>query len=173
MSRGFAEEETHNVCKVCDYAIKNENCPGCGFSFESFSIKEHDAAIRRQTIEEQSYQRGKRDAIDKLMKYAFDLMCGYDENGMIGKYCRGIGCSATNCEYKYLENYAEDIKKEQMKGDRLNCGENSDCDECEYFGRPSDAPETVEKDCMWEMVREENEPVEPPCMRREEGRGEE
>lgn len=52
MSRGFAEEETHDVCKVCDYAIRNEECPGCGFSFESFSIKEHDAAIRRQTIEE-------------------------------------------------------------------------------------------------------------------------
>ena len=52
MSRGFAEEETHDVCKVCDYAIRNEECPGCGFSFESFSIKEHDAAIRKQTIEE-------------------------------------------------------------------------------------------------------------------------
>lgn len=46
--------------------------------------------------------------------------------------------------------------------------EYSDCDECEYFGRPSDAPETVKKDCMWEMVREEKEPVEPPCMRRED-----
>lgn len=51
MSRGFAEEHVHNVCKVCDYAIRNEKCPGCGFSFESFSIKEHDAAIRRQTID--------------------------------------------------------------------------------------------------------------------------
>lgn len=55
MSRGFAEEETHDVCKVCDYAIRNEECPGCGFSFESFSIKEHDAAVRaeeqRKTIE--------------------------------------------------------------------------------------------------------------------------
>ena len=52
MSRGFAEEETHDVCKVCDYAIRNEECPGCGFGFESFSIKEHDAEIRRQTLKE-------------------------------------------------------------------------------------------------------------------------
>jgi hypothetical protein len=52
MSRAFAEEETYDVCKVCDYAIRNEDCPGCGLFFQSFSIKEHDAAIRRQTIEE-------------------------------------------------------------------------------------------------------------------------
>lgn len=52
MSRVFAEEESHEVCKFCDYAIRNEECPGCGFSFKAFSIKEHDAEIRRQTIEE-------------------------------------------------------------------------------------------------------------------------
>lgn len=51
MNRIFAEEESHEVCKVCDHAIKNEECPGCGFSFASFSIRERDAEIRRQTIE--------------------------------------------------------------------------------------------------------------------------
>ena len=55
---------------------------------------------------------------------------------------------------------------EQMNENRLNCGENSDCDECEYFGRPSDAPETVEKDCMWSLLKEKGEEDLPPCVRR-------
>ena len=55
---------------------------------------------------------------------------------------------------------------DQMNENRLNCGENSDCDECEYFGRPSDAPETVEKDCMWSLLKEKGEEDLPPCVRR-------
>lgn len=37
------------------------------------------------------------------------------------------------------------------------------CVKCEYFGRPADVPETVEKDCMWEMLREEGTSPIPPC----------
>lgn len=37
------------------------------------------------------------------------------------------------------------------------------CVRCEYFGRHPDAPETVDKDCMWEMLREEGTSSIPPC----------
>lgn len=43
---------------------------------------------------------------------------------------------------------------------------NQKCENCEYFGRPEDAPETVEKDCMWECYREEDESYIPPCKRK-------
>lgn len=40
------------------------------------------------------------------------------------------------------------------------------CDGCEYFGRPEDAPETTEKDCMWECCKEDDESHIPPCKRK-------
>lgn len=108
----------------------------------------HDAEIRRQTIEE-------------LLK----TLC-------IGcAYLKGIECTnKKGCPcvlgQKYVVEKANELL-EQMKGDRLNCGENSDCDECEYFGRPSDAPETVEKDCMWRLIKElRHEEDLPLCVRR-------
>ena len=32
----------------------------------------------------------------------------------------------------------------------------SRCEQCEYFGKASDAPETVEEDCMWQTCEDEN-----------------
>lgn len=36
-----------------------------------------------------------------------------------------------------------------LSGMELPCGERRDCENCIYFGRPSDAPGTVEKDCLY------------------------
>ena len=43
---------------------------------------------------------------------------------------------------------------------------NEKCKNCECFGRPGDAPETVEKDCMWEWYKEDDESYIPPCKRK-------
>ena len=37
-----------------------------------------------------------------------------------------------------------------------------DCSSCCYYGRPSDAPETVEEECMY--IPAEDEDYTPPCM---------
>lgn len=41
------------------------------------------------------------------------------------------------------------------------------CEKCKYFGKAADAPETVEKDCMWEVLREEGTSCVPPCEEEE------
>lgn len=42
------------------------------------------------------------------------------------------------------------------------------CENCIYYGKLIDAPDSVENDCMWEMLREEGEGPEPPCEEEEE-----
>lgn len=37
------------------------------------------------------------------------------------------------------------------------------CVGCKYFGRASDAPETVEEDCMWQPYEDEEYEEAPPC----------
>lgn len=39
-----------------------------------------------------------------------------------------------------------------------------ECENCSYYGRPSDAPETTEKDCMYTPTEEDME-CTPPCQR--------
>lgn len=44
------------------------------------------------------------------------------------------------------------------------------CEQCYYYGRPADAPETVEEQCMYmpdeDDVDEEGDTIYvPPCMR--------
>lgn len=41
----------------------------------------------------------------------------------------------------------------------------SKCSECKYYGQAVDAPDTVENDCMWEMLREKDEDSTPPCCK--------
>lgn len=38
-----------------------------------------------------------------------------------------------------------------------------DCNRCFYYGRPSDAPETVDEECMY--ISTEDEDYTPPCER--------
>lgn len=38
-----------------------------------------------------------------------------------------------------------------------------ECNNCFYYGRSSDAPETVEDDCMY--IPDEDEDYTPPCQR--------
>lgn len=35
------------------------------------------------------------------------------------------------------------------------------CIRCEYYGKPSDAPETVEEGCMWDMCHDKEEESRP------------
>lgn len=42
----------------------------------------------------------------------------------------------------------------------------SECENCVYFGRAADAPETVEKDCMWTPSDENG--FNRPCEEEEE-----
>ena len=35
------------------------------------------------------------------------------------------------------------------------------CVRCEYYGKPSDAAETVEEGCLWDMCHDENEECRP------------
>lgn len=45
------QDVNHKVCKVCDFYDKND-CPYCGMAFEGFSLKEHDAKVRADAIDE-------------------------------------------------------------------------------------------------------------------------
>ena len=52
----------------------------------------------------------------------------------------------------------------------MKIGKNKkDCENCFYYGRMSDAPESVKKDCMYAMDHDEDEEGfiinEPPCER--------
>ena len=51
---------------------------------------------------------------------------------------------------------------------KLSHGEEikSRCEQCVYFGKASDAPETVEEDCMWQTCEDENCTL--PCEKGEE-----
>lgn len=48
----------------------------------------------------------------------------------------------------FIESYEEEQDQEECKG-------------CEYYGIPSDAPETVEKGCLWDMRHDEEEDCRP------------
>lgn len=40
----------------------------------------------------------------------------------------------------------------------------TDCEKCCYYGKPSDAPETTEEECMY-IPTEEDMDYTPPCQR--------
>lgn len=40
-----------------------------------------------------------------------------------------------------------------------------DCNSCIYYGRPSDAPETVDEECMYIPTEDEDYNYTLPCMR--------
>lgn len=37
------------------------------------------------------------------------------------------------------------------------------CENCEFFKKVADASESAEKDCMWEILRDEGTSRVPPC----------
>lgn len=84
-------------------------------------------------------------------KVARVVMCG------VGVYITCPHCGETTSMQSTKEAAEQEWK--EMK-----------CKRCEYYGRMADAPESVPKDCMWEMLREEGEGPEPPC---EKGRTDE
>lgn len=40
-----------------------------------------------------------------------------------------------------------------------------ECESCFYYGRPSDAPETTEEECMYIPTEDEDYNYTPPCER--------
>ena len=64
-------------------------------------LKEHDKKIRA-------------DAIDELLGCFFDMYCGIDSQGFIGKNCVANQiCTQTVCYYKLLEEKAKDLKEQK------------------------------------------------------------
>lgn len=75
-----------------------------------------------------------------------------------------IGMFAEECKKIASENWSEaqvEMLDTLFEAARLGC--EYKCVKCKYFGRHADAPETVEMDCMWEMLKEEGESSTPPC----------
>jgi len=60
----------------------------------------------------ESYSKGREKGIDELLKEFFNMYCGYDDNGFIGKNCVSKHiCSQSVCYYKLLEQKAKNLKE--------------------------------------------------------------
>lgn len=64
-------------------------------------------------------------------------------------------------EYKKHVKYKIVKIKEETK--RMDNTITKDCTRCFYYGRPSDAPETADEECMY--ISTEDEDYTPPCER--------
>ena len=85
-----------------------------------------------------------------------------------------------SCRKKTTQGYSKDLwrtswrQQDIKKHDKYGMGEvepmeqdkKSRCEQCEYYVKVSDAPETVEADCTWQPC--ENDGYTLPCERGED-----
>ena len=75
-----------------------------------------------------------------------------------------IGIFVNDCKDIAKKNWCESqVEMLDTLFEAARMGWEYKCVKCGYFGRPADAPDTVDKDCLWSMCKEEGESDIPPC----------
>ena len=172
MSRltSYDKEYREMVCKHEDCDVSEEYCPH--LQGDCKCLREViDKLAKYEDAEEQGlleiiecHSKSDEGILTIVECHCEDCTCavhveGYDQT----MYCERYMC---HVQKKGFCNHAS--KRVPAAGqetseivENTKCETDSKCEKCGYFGKASDAPETVKSDCMWQPSEEDGE--EKPC----------